>query len=64
MIREQPTADVREIVKGKWTTGYEKCAPGFLKEKYLCSVCGRWSFSGRTAFCPQCGADMRGDGHE
>lgn len=64
-----PAADVRPVVRGKWiqTTqpmGWEdeECAE--------CSVCGEdfvldeWSmddFTNTMNFCPNCGADMRGE---
>ena len=57
----QPTADVRENVRGEWV---EK------NDVYRCSVCGKealWSErigSVRTDFCPNCGADMRGEAND
>lgn len=52
-----PTADVRENVRGEWIFPY-----GDKKYK-RCSVCGRvfYSIPYNTNFCPNCGADMRGD---
>ena len=56
MIKKQPTADVRENVRGEWIFPY-----GDKKYK-RCSVCGRvfYSIPYNTNFCPSCGADMRG----
>lgn len=58
MIINQPTADVRENVRGEWLSG--DCMGA------SCSKCGEY-FSFRTFsevhnfnFCPNCGADMRG----
>lgn len=65
-IDAQPTADVREDVKGKWIIKTD----GFVIKRVwgVCSECGNTlDFSGVNAgrgdanFCPNCGADMRGD---
>ena len=29
--------------------------------KYTCSVCGKFNSNGHSSFCPNCGADMRGE---
>jgi len=55
-----PTADVRENVKGRWIIhGY----PSMLE----CSNCRELFFyyevETKSNFCPNCGADMRTDGH-
>lgn len=55
MIEEQPTV---EPVRGEWlecqtNNGY-----------YECSSCGRLHnkfYQGKTKYCPNCGADMRGE---
>lgn len=46
-VAEIPTADVVERKKGNWI--------------YSCSVCNYYSGTKRTNFCPNCGADMRGE---
>ena len=58
-IEGAPTADVRENVRGEWLSG--DCMGA------SCSECGEY-FSFRTFsevhnfnFCPNCGADMRGE---
>lgn len=65
-IEQLPTADVRENVKGKWIIKTD----GFVIKRVwgVCSECGNTlDFSGVNAgrgdanFCPNCGADMRGD---
>ena len=60
----QPTADVRENVRGEW----QHIATSSKSEKWKCSVCGGVAYypHGKTAvckyaFCPNCGADMRGE---
>ena len=53
----QPTIEERKT--GKWIdiTNYES-----LDEEYKCSVCGyELYYSYPTKFCPNCGADMRGE---
>ena len=47
-----PAADVRPVVRGKWTA----TGAGCLTSK--CSVCGYKSLEAGN-FCPNCGADMR-----
>lgn len=56
-IDNAPTADVRENVKGEWIFPY-----GDKKYK-RCSACGKtfYSIPATSNFCPNCGADMRGD---
>lgn len=61
-VKEAPTADVAERKKGKWifnpTDAIEMM---FTKPK--CSECGFESADGGN-FCPNCGADMRGNNNE
>ena len=66
-----PTADVRENVRGKWMeAAWENINTGELRKGRRCSICGsgyfRYDVSVNTVsdipnFCPNCGADMRGD---
>ena len=56
-----PTADVRENVKGAWLKG-EYYSNGY-KEEWIfpyCSIC-HYETDKMYKFCPNCGADMRGD---
>lgn len=58
IINQFPTADVREVVHGKWIAiiPYNSDYRGFK-----CNKCGA-QFQGihRDNFCGNCGADMRG----
>lgn len=58
MITDIPTADVRENVRGEWlNTRPDAPMFGF----HYCSICGRKRTSPQDHYCPNCGADMRGD---
>lgn len=46
-------ADVRPVVRGKWTRIYYKP----LGHDYKCSDCG-WKNDMQTHFCPNCGEKM------
>ena len=53
IIEEQPTADVRDVLRGKWIA--------YQDGKYHCSRCDDVAPKGyRWNYCPNCGADMRG----
>ena len=52
VVRDFPPDDIRPVVRGRW----EKDTPMW----YKCSVCG-CLMSGIENYCPDCGADMRGD---
>lgn len=58
LIDTEPTADVRENVKGewKWVSFFKNGSYG----NFGCSVCG-YRNGTRYNFCPNCGADMRTD---
>lgn len=60
IINEQDAADVRENVRGEWQKVDEQ--PYFRKHfhKVCCSVCRKQGYD-YWNFCPNCGADMRGD---
>lgn len=64
-IDKIPTADVRENVRGEWiTVSFETTDRNgqifTIGESNKCSVCGHNS-DARFNFCPNCGANMRGD---
>lgn len=50
-----PTADVRKNVRGEWL----HISDGYC-DVLKCSQCGKTTDS-QSNFCPNCGADMRGD---
>lgn len=55
LIDTEPTADVRENVRGEWKIYCDE--NGKVTDCY-CNQCGCNSFIGGN-FCPNCGADMR-----
>lgn len=51
MLCKQPTADVREVRRGKWVESV------FAKDFHKCSECeGVWNR--KFEFCPSCGAEI------
>ena len=63
-IDKIPTADVRENVRGEWIEhkplSFGKIIKG-LGNVFECSVCGEEVNCEPCNFCPNCGADMRGE---
>ena len=63
-IAEFPTADVRENVKGEWTDHRTWEHDG----EFYCSNCGfvldSYIQGAFYNYCPNCGAEMRGDDDE
>lgn len=56
-----PTADVRENIRGEWrTTYFDHVAMGERPKILYCSVCNQ-CIAYPTNYCPNCGADMRGE---
>ena len=57
LINHAKLADVRENVRGEWIFPYED------KKYKRCSACGKtfYSIPATSNFCPNCGADMRGE---
>ena len=67
-IRDLPSADVEERKHGKWK---EITRYGIDSQRAICecSVCGgnAWVYDDekrKFKYCPNCGADMRGDSNE
>lgn len=61
-IEKAPTIEP-ERKTGKWERHY--CEDGNA-DGWQCDQCGDWYYFGNTTmnFCPNCGADMRGDNDE
>lgn len=66
-INNQPTADVRENVKGKWIDcgihgdgAWEQDGHVNFWNFWKCSRCGRGTKT-RSNYCPNCGAEMGGE---
>ena len=60
VLIQAPTADVAEVRHGRWILTDERFA------EMSCSVCGfsyygEWDEECMTNFCPDCGADMKGE---
>lgn len=53
---------VTERKKGKWIDAYPDIEPNPMFMYGICSVCGcEQAISDKLNFCPDCGADMRGE---
>ena len=66
LVMNAPTADVVERVRGEWREIEDRDGD----RHWQCSACGiDWYFiegtpsENGTNFCPNCGADMRGEEH-
>ena len=59
IIDEAPTVDAVEVVHGEWVV----CGDGEYVP-FMCSACGKttsWYHAQTANYCPNCGADMRGE---
>lgn len=65
VLEPVPTADVRENVRGEWIEKYyasNETGETVFHGMIMCSVCGHVPKVGWLSdFCPNCGADMRGE---
>lgn len=71
IVGRQPTADVRENIKGEWLEKHHSYAdeesPIEEWQSCKCSVCGRYDtrpymyYFSEPHYCSWCGADMRGE---
>lgn len=60
LIRHHPPADVRPVVRGRWIVHYDDIWP--TESTQECSECHEEvPLLIDCKFCPNCGADMRGD---
>lgn len=62
-MQDIPAADVRPVVKGEWLKIKQESIyqlPTFYYV-YSCSICGHRPAERLTNFCPNCGADMKGE---
>lgn len=57
VIKEMPSANPRT---GKWRVDIDK---GRLLDykRFYCSACGGWNTYGKSAYCPNCGAEMEAE---
>ena len=62
-ILDMPTADVRENVRGEWIDAVVGTSTGYTYHEKRCSICGYGEVLPHN-FCPNCGADMRGEQNE
>ena len=68
-IKDIPAADVRPVVRGKWEQKEVFEAKGHVDElqSAFCPVCQRYHttpysyYFTQYNYCPNCGADMRGE---
>jgi len=65
-LRGIPAADVRPVVRGYWHGEGDGFADGELVcDMWQCICCGEWfdEWNDKPTwnFCPNCGADMRGE---
>ena len=50
-----------ETRRGHWEDAYDESMNGFFRQGWRCSVCENRQTYGRTKWCPNCGAYMRGE---
>lgn len=67
IIEDWPAANVREVKRGKWVDSlisadnlYDRLGMMSCIRGYVCDNCKEFSIA-RYNFCPNCGADMRGN---
>ena len=61
VVDNEPTADVRENVRGEWIHDeITRNGNTVYTPNAKCSICYCYVFQ-ESNFCPNCGADMRGD---
>ena len=61
-VEDTPTVEAKPVVRGEWVE-FDIDYGGIPTVGYQCSECGQ-SNGFLTDFCPNCGADMRGEKHD
>jgi dTDP-glucose pyrophosphorylase len=56
-----PSADVRENIHGEWEEVTDYKDDNVYQWHIICSVCRQRGMFESDNFCPNCGADMRGE---
>lgn len=63
-IQHMPTVDAAPVKHGRWGRAYlDHVAMGERPSVFYCSVCGQ-CIAYPVNYCPNCGADMRGEQDE
>lgn len=62
-VKKLPAEDVKPVVRGTWIIHNELVKNELLDENevYVCSACREQKTKRKYNFCPNCGADMRGE---
>ena len=60
-IEQIPSADVRENIHGEWEEVTDYKDDNVYQWHIICSVCRQRGMFESDKFCPNCGADMRGE---
>ena len=55
LIEDAPTVDAKPVVRGRWISLEPEIG------LFECSKCGHKILRAECNYCPNCGADMRGD---
>jgi hypothetical protein len=59
VLVDAPAADVAPVVHGRWDFVDQDFYDGCFVDIYICTSCGT-SNDRKSAYCPNCGARMRG----
>ena len=65
-VNQTPTADVVEVKRGKWEK-IKKLFVAVNPYRHTCGLCGKSYFDHNKfnyPYCPNCGADMRGENND
>lgn len=64
---EEAASMAREALqkkRGSWEEKIVEDTDPLFRRRFYCSACGSWTSYGKTLYCPDCGADMRGEEHD